>query len=118
MTSEILIKRLQNLERILPAPNTEERLENFKALEMAISYITMYDASIRANLTHGAWKCAKDNKPPEGQNVLVSDIDGDIYMAYYSNGRKEWVRCVDYEKIKCVLAWQPLPKPYEEGAGQ
>lgn len=46
------------------------------------------------------------------EDVLVCDIDGDIYKAYYSE-HYGWQRSEDFEKVKNVVAWMPLPEPYK-----
>jgi len=58
------------------------------------------------------WIDVNDNDPDIGQDVLVCDIDGDIYKGYLSD-YSGWRRSEDFEKIKSVRAWMPLPEPYK-----
>lgn len=51
-----------------------------------------------------------------GADVLACDIDGDIYKAYLSD-YDGWRRSDDFEKIKSVVAWMPLPEPYKGATG-
>lgn len=61
--------------------------------------------------TQNGWIYCKDKLPEECQDVLVVDIDGDIYITHRIN-LKEHMDSYDYygNKIKSIIAWQPLPK--------
>ena len=57
------------------------------------------------------WIPVKYNRPIVGQDVEVCDIDEDIYITYlHTDGTWGYdnYRC----KIKNVVAWRELPKPY------
>lgn len=61
--------------------------------------------------TQNGWIYCKYKLPEECQDVLVVDIDGDIYITHRIN-LKEHMDSYDYygNKIKSIIAWQPLPK--------
>lgn len=82
----------------------------FSALNKAIQAI---DAE---PYVHAAWIDVENGLPDNAADVLVCDIDGDIYMGYRSD-HNGWRRTVDYENIKNVVAWMPLPEPYKGAAG-
>lgn len=51
----------------------------------------------------------------KGEEILVCDIDGDIYLTHRIAESEHSSRYYDSDgnKIKSITAWQPLPKPYE-----
>ena len=60
------------------------------------------------------WIPTSESMPPIGQDVLVCDLDGDMYITYlHLNGTWGFEYCGN--KIKNVVAWQELPLPYEAG---
>ena len=60
------------------------------------------------------WIPISESMPPIGQDVLVCDLDGDMYITYWHlNGTWGFEYCGN--KIKNVVAWQELPLPYEAG---
>lgn len=57
------------------------------------------------------WIPISESMPPIGQDVLVCDLDGDMYITYlHLNGTWGFEYCGN--KIKNVVAWQELPLPY------
>ena len=60
------------------------------------------------------WTPIKEEFPPIGEDVLVCDIDGDIYLTHRLNCAS--LECYDDigDKIKNIVAWCPLPEPYKE----
>ena len=58
------------------------------------------------------WIPVSESMPPIGQDVLVCDLDGDMYITYWHlNGTWGFEYCGN--KIKNVVAWQELPTPYK-----
>lgn len=58
------------------------------------------------------WIPVSESMPPIGQDVLVCDLDGDMYITYlHLNGTWGFEYCGN--KIKNVVAWQELPLPYK-----
>ena len=59
------------------------------------------------------WIPCKERLPDISKSVLICDIEGDIYLGHRT-------RYGDYypdfwcDKIKNIVAWQPLPEPYKE----
>ena len=63
---------------------------------------------------HG-WRLMRECPPPDRKDILVCDIDGDVYLTrqstldgvhrYYDAGG---------DKIKDIVAWMPKPEPYRE----
>ena len=94
-----VIKQLERLDKIfVNADEIEPDDEIFK------------DDYLDKNTQNG-WIYCKDRLPKECQDVLVVDIDGDIYITHKIN-LKEHMDCYDYygNKIKSIIAWQPLPE--------
>lgn len=79
-----------------------------KSLEVDEEYYLAYEDAKAA----GRWIDVNVDDPDIGQDVLICDIDGDIYKGYLS-GYDGWRRSEDFEKIKSVVAWMPLPEPYK-----
>lgn len=56
---------------------------------------------------------------PEEDGIYLATLDGEIVgedkpfsgLAEFENGK--WID--DEEDYQCVLAWQPLPQPYQKG---
>lgn len=98
-------------------PFAEDEDEEFnEALKLAINSL---EIDAKYNLIHEDAKAAEqwisvaDRYPEDGENdVLVCDYDGDIYKGYLSE-YGGWRRSDDFEKIKSVVAWMPLPEPYK-----
>ena len=89
------------------------------ALEMAKKSLEIdekYDLAYEDAKAAGPWISVSQELPinNHGTDVLVCDIDGDIYKAYLSD-YDGWRRSDDFEKIKSVVAWMPLPEPYKGG---
>ncbi len=58
------------------------------------------------------WIPISESMPPIGQDVLVCDLDGDMYITYlHLNGTWGFEYCGN--KIKNVVAWQELPSSYQ-----
>jgi len=64
------------------------------------------------------WKVMGLELPEVGKDVLICDIDGSIYLTHRVNITKTKVAFYDVwgDKIKNIVAWMPLPKPYKEEA--
>ncbi len=64
------------------------------------------------------WIPISERLPKEDEDVLITDEDGDVYIAYYD--RNDWTWSED-PKIEWYtgdfradpVAWMPLPKAYE-----
>ena len=58
------------------------------------------------------WIPVSESMPPIGQDVLVCDLDGYMYITYlHLNGTWGFEYCGN--KIKNVVAWQELPTPFK-----
>ena len=65
-----------------------------------------------AGMEHPRWIPVSESMPPIGQDVLVCDLGGDMYITYlHLNGTWGFEYCGN--KIKNVVAWQELPLPYK-----
>ena len=60
------------------------------------------------------WTPIKEEFPPIGEDILVCDIDGDIYLTHRVQYYNSWECYNDMgDKIKNIVAWCPLPEPYK-----
>lgn len=61
------------------------------------------------------WIPVRERMPEDGQIVLFCDIEGDIMIGYHINGRPytHFSQCGTFDDIKNVIAWMPLPEPYD-----
>lgn len=58
------------------------------------------------------WIPVSEILPIVGEDVLLCDLDGDIFIGYlHLDGG--WGFDVSGNKIKNIMAWMPLPKPYK-----
>jgi hypothetical protein len=58
------------------------------------------------------WIPLSKEMPIIGEDVLLCDLDGDIYISYlHLNGGWGFDYCGN--KIKNVVAWMPSPEPYK-----
>lgn len=58
------------------------------------------------------WIPISESMPPFGEDVLVCDLDGDMYITHlHLNGTWGFEYCGN--KIKNVVAWQELPLPWK-----
>ena len=62
------------------------------------------------------WIPLSKEMPIIGEDVLLCDLDGDIYVSYlHLNGGWGFEYCGN--EIKNVVAWMPLPEPYKPESG-
>jgi hypothetical protein len=47
-----------------------------------------------------------------GEDVLICDYDGDMYISYLHTDGK-WGYDDGGNKLKNIIAWMPLPEPFE-----
>lgn len=75
-------------------------------IEIAIEAFKTYEKHM--------WHPIKEGPPPEGKDILVTDIDGDVYATMYGVRNGVGV-CYDSggDKIKNITAWMLFPKGYE-----
>jgi hypothetical protein len=58
------------------------------------------------------WIPLSKEMPIIGEDVLLCDLDGDIYISYlHIGGRWGFEYCGN--EIKNIVAWMPLPEPYK-----
>lgn len=69
-------------------------------------------------VNEGVWQIMGVTLPEVGKDVLICDIDGDIYLTHRVNITKTKFAFYDVwgDRIKNIVAWMPLPKPYQEEA--
>lgn len=106
MTREEAIAVLQ---KIKPTP----RRADGKSTAHTVETIAL-DMAIKALEQNQKWVYVKDELPMIGEEVLLCDCDGDMYISYlHTDGR--WGADYCGNKIKNIVAWQPLPaEPYAE----
>ena len=69
--------------------------------------------------TQEEWIPVSERMPEDGRNVLLCDIDGDVMFGHHANGFPNTYflagsACYDYDYIKNIKAWMPLPESYKE----
>lgn len=69
-------------------------------------------------VNEGVWQIMGVTLPEVGKDVLICDIDGDIYLTHRVNISSTKFEFYDVwgDRIKNIVAWMPLPAPYQEGA--
>ena len=68
------------------------------------------------DIEYSRWIPVSEQMPEDGQIVLFCDIDGDIMMGYYIKNLPKThfiALSSQYEYMKNVRAWMPLPDPYK-----
>jgi hypothetical protein len=58
------------------------------------------------------WTPVSERLPIIGEDVLICDYDGDMYISYLHTDGK-WGYDYSGIKLKNIMAWMPLPTPYE-----
>lgn len=66
-------------------------------------------------VNESVWQIMGVTLPEVGKDVLICDIDGDIYLTHRVNiDSTKFAFFNEYgDKIKNVVAWMPLPAPYQ-----
>ena len=91
------------------AADTIERLEK--------GYNTIYYTPTDSST--GGWIPVSERLPEAGENILICDIYGDIYLTHrVKDGNNLRFYDETGNKIKCIRAWMPLPEPYKESEGK
>lgn len=79
------------------------------ALTLALKIIDKHKFS-----KNNGWVPMKERIPKAGKDILVCDIDGDIYYTHRSIvGGKSFYWDVGGDQIKNIVAWMPMPAPYQ-----
>lgn len=61
----------------------------------------------------GEWISVEERLPEIFENVLIYTKSGHYHIGVYFEERKRWWLGVYWEDLDFILAWMPLPKPYE-----
>lgn len=66
-------------------------------------------------VNEGVWQIMGVTLPEVGKDVLICDIDGDIYLTHRVNISSTKFEFYDEwgDRIKNIVAWMPLPAPYQ-----
>lgn len=79
--------------------------------EIGIEALKIAIKALEQELKTG-WIPVRDTLPIVGEDVLICDLDGDMYISYlHTDGRWGYDECGN--KLKNIIAWLPLPEPYE-----
>lgn len=78
-----------------------------------VCYVANIKRIIKDQPKTGEWIDCKREMPSPGVYVLVFTEDKDIAIGKYYWGLKEWYIFGRWVAIHYVIAWQPLPEPYE-----
>lgn len=72
--------------------------------------VVVFAKEIDKAKTVNDWIPCSERLPEDRQHILFCDIDGDEYIGKYYEDR--WY--ADFEdRIKNVIAWMPLPEPFD-----
>ena len=72
------------------------------------------------NVLSNGWVPCSERLPEAHKNVLVCENDGEIHLCRYNaNMKRFFYDGSDWDiKLSEVIAWQPLPAPYQKGEGK
>lgn len=103
-----LVEQVKSLRVTITGLRAGKSILNEYAQHFKDSVIKIIDEQQRV----GEWIPVEERLPESCEYVLVSCVNGAVeYGAYYA-GDKDWSLISTDWQCK-VLAWQPLPKPYE-----
>ena len=84
------------------------------------AYLDGFEAGKRVWICIGQrteWIPASERLPKEGQEVLVNDRSGSMWVWTLYKGTRvpwQWEDSYGYfQDFEDIIAWQPLPEPYE-----
>lgn len=63
----------------------------------------------------GGWIPTEKKLPKDNNIVLVTDEDGIVAVCRFVESVNVFMVCWDGDEFKDVIAWQPLPAPYQKG---
>lgn len=131
-TDEELVLHYRDMQHLSVDASTKEGLDYLRyyqrlVREMARRFAILIENMETPDETQGktkqgdywlGWKIMGLELPEVGKDVLICDIDGDIYLTHRVNITKTKFAFYDVwgDKIKNIVAWMPLPKPYQEEA--
>ena len=90
----------------------------FDAMMEKFSVLEIKEVINQVEQEHNNGWIARSERLPEEDGFYLATLDGEIAgeekpfsgLAEFENGK--WVD--DDEDYQCIIAWQPLPKPYKE----
>ncbi len=86
-------------------------------IEQFIDELVPFIEKIKGMSDPSEWQLMGKTLPKVGEHILVCDIDGDMYFTHRVNISSTKFEFYDEwgDRIKNIVAWMPLPAPYEEG---
>ena len=112
MKSNMDYEELRNSMTVQDAARVLKETNCYGTMDIAKNVILKaLDEQMSSSEEPNKWIPVSKEIPPFGQDVLVCDLDGDMYITYlHLNGTWGFEYCGN--KIKNVVAWQELPLPY------
>lgn len=119
MKSDIALADADKFEELAKDHNqAKEWLCELKYLRESFDKLRKDYAELKENAKalEPKWIDVSERLPGIGEDVLVCDIDGDIYVNYLHSDTclNKWGYDAFGDKIKNIMAWMPLPEPYKE----
>lgn len=87
-----------------------ETIDRCKAIVQEVAKEYGKDTNVRSN----GWIPCSERLPEDNQSVLVITKTGTIWTAFYDTFCETWIDNVT-DNVLDVIAWMPLPAPYQKG---
>lgn len=101
-----LIKKLERLQKIVFT-------YNFNVAHVCDNLLCEIKDFINEQPKINEWIPVEERLPEIFENVLIYTKSGHYHIGAYFEERKRWWLGVYWEDLDFILAWMPLPKPYE-----
>ena len=114
LTDEIIHRFIKRIKSLPPVKPTEKEKQEPKWIPVKWHEIT--DEERKENDYPKEWACYLDSiMPYDGQKILITTKGGYVELdECYSDDGQTFSLDSGYDWVDDVVAWMPLPKPYEQ----